>query len=224
MEYIGGKSLRQWMDANPKPAIEEVQRIAEELAAALNALHRHEVLHRDLKPENVMIGSDGTVKIVDFGSAGVAALEEISTPLHPNHLVGTMDYSAPELHEGQAGSERSDLYALATIVYEMLTGKLPYAAHPPTQTRGGSHYVSALHLNSMVPIWLDGALETAVACAPSERYSAISEFIYDLTHPNPKFVYRVPQPLLERNPVAFWRGLSIGLLLLSVLLFYLLVR
>ena len=224
MEHIEGQSLRQWMDANPRPAIDEVQRMARELAAALNTLHRREVIHRDLKPQNIMIGSDGTLKIVDLGSVGVAALEEVVTPLNPNHLVGTLDYSAPEFHEGQPGTERSDLYALATIVYEMLTGKLPYGAHTPGQTRRRLHYVSVLHHNPMVPIWMDGALEKAVAYPPSERYAAISEFIYDLTHPNPKFALRVPQPLLERNPVVFWRSVSIGLLLLCVLLLYLLSR
>jgi len=224
MEHIEGQSLRQWMDANPEPAIDEVQRMATDLAAALNALHRREVLHRDLKPQNIMIGSDGTLKIVDFGSVGVAALEEVVTPLNPNHLVGTLDYSAPEFHEGQPGSERSDLYALATIVYEMLTGKLPHGAHTSGQTRRQPHYVSMLHHNPMVPIWMDGAVEKAVAHDPSERYAAISEFIYDLKHPNPKFVLRVPQPLLERNPVVFWRGVSIGLLLLCVCLLYLLSR
>ena len=224
MEHIEGQSLRQWMDANPEPAIDEVQRMATDLAGALNALHRREVLHRDLKPQNIMIGSDGTLKIVDFGSVGVAALEEVITPLNPNHLVGTLDYSAPEFHEGQPGSERSDLYALATIVYEMLTGKLPHGAHTSGQTRRRPHYVSMLHHNPMVPIWMDGAVEKAVAHDPSERYAAISEFIYDLKHPNPKFVLRVPQPLLERNPVVFWRGVSIGLLLLCVCLLYLLSR
>ena len=130
----------------------------------------------------------------------------------------------PEFHEGQPGSERSDLYALAMIVYEMLTGKLPHGAHTSGQTRRRPHYVSMLNHNPMVPIWMDGAVEKAVAHDPSERYAAISEFIYDLKHPNPKFVLRVPQPLLERNPVVFWRGVSIGLLLLCVCLLYLLSR
>ena len=222
MERIEGQSLRQWMDSNPEPAIDEVQRMATELAAALNALHRRDVLHRDLKPQNIMIGSNGTLKIVDFGSVGVAALQEVVTPLDPNHLVGTLDYSAPEFHEGSPGSERSDLYALAMIVYEMLTGKLPFGAYSPGQTRGRPRYVSMLHYNPMVPIWMDGAVEKAVAHDPSERYAAISEFIYDLKHPNPKFVLRKPRPLLERKPVVFWRSVSIGLLLLCLYLLYLL--
>jgi serine/threonine protein phosphatase PrpC len=225
MEPIRGTSLRQWMDAHPKPGVEQVQRLVGELAAALNALHRREVLHRDLKPQNVMLAEDGTVKIVDLGSVRVAALEEIVTPLDPNHLVGTVDYAAPEFYENQPGSERSDLYALATIVYEMLTGKLPYGGQLPKSTDSRrAHYVSALHHNPMVPVWVDGAVQKAVACAPDERYEAISEFVYDLTHPNPKFVYRVPRPLIERNPVAFWRGLAALLLALNLLTLYLLLK
>lgn len=221
MEPIAGMSLRQWMDANPKPPVEQAQRIAAELAAALTALHRLEVLHRDLKPQNVMLCADGTIKLVDLGSVRVAALEEIVTPLDPNHLVGTLDYAAPEFYENQPGSEQSDLYALGTIVYEILTGELPYRAHRPTRTaERRAHYVSALHDNPMVPAWLDGALQKAVACDPGERYEALSEFIYDLTHPNPKFIHRVPRPLIERNPVAFWRGTAAILLLINIVLAY----
>lgn len=225
MEPIEGRSLKQWMADNPLPQIERVQKIAGEIAAALNALHHREVLHRDLKPQNIMLANDRTIRIIDLGSVYVAALDEIVTPLDPNHLVGTLDYAAPEFHEGHSGSTQSDLYSLGTIVYELLTGKLPYGERPPVRTDGrGVRYQSALHFNPLVPVWIDGALEQAVKCDPDDRYEAISEFIYDLTHPNPRFVHRVPRPLLERNPVAFWRGVALLALALNVLLVYLLVR
>lgn len=221
MEPIAGTSLRQWMDDHPKPPVEQAQRIASELASALTALHRLEVLHRDLKPQNVMLGDDGTIKLIDLGSVRIAALDEIVTPLDPNHLVGTLEYAAPEFYENQPGSERSDLYALGTIVYEILTGELPYRAHRPTKTDDRhAHYVSALHENPMVPTWIDGALQKSVACNPEARYEALSEFVYDLTHPNPKFVYRVPRPLIERDPVAFWRGVAGILLVIDIVALY----
>jgi serine/threonine protein kinase len=168
-----------------------------------------------------MLAADGTIKLVDLGSVRVAALDEIVTPLDPNHLVGTLDYAAPEFYENQPGSERSDLYALGTIVYEILTGALPYRAHRPTQTDDRhAHYTSALHDNPMVPVWIDGALQKSVACNPEERYEALSEFVYDLTHPNPKFVYRVPRPLIERDPVAFWRGVAGVLIVIDIVALY----
>ena len=81
-----------------------------------------------------------------------------------------------------------------------------------------SRYVPAVHRNPLVPPWLDGALEKAVRCAPRDRYEALSEFIYGLSHPNPHCIHSTPLPLAERNPLAFWGGLAIALAILNVLL------
>ncbi len=98
-------------------------------------------------------------------------------------------------------------------------GAHPYRGKTPRRpVPCRSRYVPAVHHNPMVPPWLDGALEKAVRCDPQDRYEALSEFIHDLSHPNPHFMQSTPLPLIERNPLAFWRGLAIALLILNLLL------
>ncbi|TXK92966.1 protein kinase, partial [Methylococcaceae bacterium HT1] len=102
-EYIEGQTLTQWMTDNPKPEIETVREIVEQIARGLRAFHRLEMLHQDLRPENIMIDSKGTVKIIDFGSTKVAGLDEITTPIDRANLLGTAQYTAPEYLLGESG-------------------------------------------------------------------------------------------------------------------------
>jgi aminoglycoside phosphotransferase len=125
-EFIEGQTLTQWMIDNPKPNLETVRNIVEQIAKGLRAFHRLEMLHQDLRPENIMIDSTGTVKIIDFGATKVAGIEEISSPIKHANRLGTAQYTAPEYMLGELGSSRSDLFSLGVITYQMLTGKLPY--------------------------------------------------------------------------------------------------
>ncbi|MCK5360091.1 MAG: protein kinase, partial [Gammaproteobacteria bacterium] len=95
-EFIDGQTLTQWMIDNPKPDMETVRGIVEQIAKGLRAFHRLEMLHQDLRPENIMIDSTGTVKIIDFGSTRVAGIMEITTPIERDSLLGTAQYTAPE--------------------------------------------------------------------------------------------------------------------------------
>ncbi len=124
-EYIEGQTLRQWMNDHPNPTLNEVRLIVNQIAVGVRAFHRREMIHQDIKPENIMIDTQGTVKIIDFGSTKIAGLEEIASPLAPHHLVGTLDYAAVEYFREQPGSNRSDIFSLGVITYEMLTGRLP---------------------------------------------------------------------------------------------------
>lgn len=222
-EFIDGQTLSQWMIDNPKPSLEAVRGIVEQIAKGLRAFHRLEMLHQDLRPENIMIDSTGTVKIIDFGSASVASLLE-ATPLdEQSQILGTVQYSAPEYFLGEGGTTRSDLFSLGVITYQMLTGRLPYGAEVAksrTRTAQSSlRYDSVLHEDRDIPAWIDGVLRKAVHPNPAKRYGELSEFLFDLRHPNAAFLSKTRQPLLDRNPVAFWRGLS---LLLALALFVLL--
>ena len=127
-EYIEGQTLDQWMRDHPEPTLEQVREIMEQAARGVQAFHRLEMLHQDLKPDNLMIGNDGTVRILDFGSTQVAGITEIDTPLERLTLLGTAQYSAPEYFLGAQGSTESDVYALGAITYELLTGRLPYGS------------------------------------------------------------------------------------------------
>jgi serine/threonine protein phosphatase PrpC len=213
-EYVQGQTLRQWIHDNPQPPLSEARAIIEQISSGLRAFHRMEMLHQDVKPENIMIDNHGTIKIIDFGSTKIAGLEEISTPIERINLLGTKNYTAPEYLQGHPGSPRSDLFSLGVITYEMLTGHLPYAESQMEKASHRLNYTSACHYNPALPVWVDCALKKAVHPNPTRRYESMSEFLYDLSHPN-------PFPLRERNPVAFWRRTTIILFIFNMILLYL---
>ncbi|MEN8106734.1 MAG: protein kinase [Pseudomonadota bacterium] len=222
-EYVDGWTLRQWMHDNPEPELEDVREITRQIAAGLRALHRQEMIHQDLKPENIMIDRYGTVKIIDFGSTKIAGIEEITTPLADQGPLGTRSYVAPEYVQGYAGSRVSDIYSLGVIVYEMLTGHLPYGEKEMTSRRlRRVQYTPASRFNPEIPAWIDKALEKAVSLASNRRYALLSELVHDLSHPNPAFTRNNAEPLIERNPLLVWKGLALLLLVLNLLLLYLL--
>lgn len=224
MEHFEGQTLRQWMHDNSKPQLETVRGIIEQIAKGLRAFQRKEIIHRDIKPENILIDPNGTVKIIDFGSARVAGLEETAAHVDKPDLVGTLDYTAPEYHLGETPTHRSDIYSLGVIAYELLTGKLPYGRGFASRRDASKlEYVPAAAFNDVLPPWIDAALAKAVHKKPSERTEALSALVTDLQRPNPAFSTR-PRALLERNPVAFWRSASIVLAIIDLVLAYCLAR
>lgn len=221
-EYVEGQTLRQWMLDHPTPSIEAVRGIVEQIARGLRAFHRLDMLHQDLRPENVMIDSTGTVKIIDFGSVRVAGVAELEGGIVSAAILGSVQYAAPEYFLGEPGSPRSDLFSLGVIAYEMLSGNLPYGARVPrARTRDAQlqlAYSSVLHPSREIPAYVDAALEKAVHPNPDKRYAELSEFLFDLRHPSQEFSSRARRPLIERDPAAFWRGVSAILVLVIVLL------
>ncbi len=223
-EYLEGETLRQWLTDHPQPPLGEVRNLVEQTAQGLRAFHRLEMLHQDLKPENLFIDAHGTVKIIDFGSTKIAGIEEIATPLTDPGPLSTVNYTAPEYLRGERGSNRSDLYSLGVIAYELLTGKLPYGEQRSMKGGRERRYRPAIHHRPDLPVWVDGALQRAVHPDPQKRYEALSELVHDLSHPNPALIPTDTAPLLERNPLAFWRGLALLLLAINLLLAVLLLR
>jgi protein phosphatase len=222
MEYVEGQTLEQWMIDNPRPSLEEVRNIADQVARGLLAFHRQEMIHQDLRPANIMIDQTGTIKIIDLGAVRVAGITEINTFTDQGDILGTMTYSAPEYFLGDIGTYRSDLFSLGVIVYQMLSGKLPYGTHvAKANTKSAQRklkYNSLYTENIDIPVWIDETLRKAVHPDPYKRYSELSEFIYDLRHPNPKYLKKMQPPLLERNPIAFWQIISFIQAILIVLL------
>ncbi len=222
MEFIEGQALSQWLIDNPRPDLETVRGLVEQIARGLQAFHRLEMLHQDLRPDNIMIDTTGTVKIIDFGSTCVAGITEMTGPHERAPILGTAQYTAPEYFLGEAGSERSDLFSLGVITYQMLTGKLPYGAEvAKARTRAAQrklHYASVLDDHREIPAWIDAVLKKAVHPDPLKRYETLSEFVYDLRHPDRVVLGRTHPPLAERHPVRFWQGVSFILACLSVAL------
>ncbi|MGR9074395.1 MAG: protein kinase domain-containing protein, partial [Gammaproteobacteria bacterium] len=165
-EFIDGRTLTQWMIDNPKPDLETVRGIVEQIAKGLRAFHRMEMLHQDLRPDNIMIDGTGTVKIIDFGSTRVAGIMEMTTPAERNNLLGTAQYTAPEYFLGESGTTRSDMFSLGVITYQMLTGKLPYGARvAQCKTRAAQNrlaYRSLLDDEREIPAWIDDAIRKIV--------------------------------------------------------------
>jgi serine/threonine protein kinase len=221
-EFIEGQTLAQWMRDHPRPDIETVRDIVEQIAQGLQALHRHEMLHQDLRPNNVMIDRNGTAKLIDLGSVRVAGIAEMGGKGQVEQILGTAQYAAPEYFIGFTGTARSDQFSLGVIAYQMLSGRLPYGTNVAKATSRSAQrrlvYRSLLDDKLAIPSWIDGALRKAVQVDPPRRYDEISEFLYDLRHPNARFLRQERAPLLERNPVRFWKGVS---LVLFVILVYL---
>ena len=218
-DYVEGQSLAQWMIDNPRPDLETVRDIVDQIAKGLQALHRMEMLHQDLQPENVIIDKSGTVKIVDLGSVWMAGMADTAE----GAILGTLQYTAPEYFVGDGGSPRSDLFSLGVIAYQMLTGCLPYGTDAAkVRTRAAQHrlrYRSALRDDRAVPAWVDLTLRRAVHPDPEKRYDELSEFTFDMRHPNPSYLHAKTRPLLEAHPLLFWQAASavLAIALLAVL-------
>jgi serine/threonine protein phosphatase PrpC len=222
LEYVEGRTLAQWMTDHPRPDLEAVRRIVEQVARGLQALHRREMLHQDLRPANVIIDAAGSVKIIDLAAAHVAGLTEGTADADAKAIVGELQYTAPEYFTGDGGTPASDLFSLAVMTYHMLGGQLPYGLQV-TQLReprdlARLHYTPLRRLRPDLPAWLDAVLRKALHPQVARRQEALSEFVHDLRAPGPEFLNDRPQPLLERDPVAFWRALALLLLLATIVL------
>ncbi|MFA5455905.1 MAG: bifunctional protein-serine/threonine kinase/phosphatase [Sulfurimonas sp.] len=221
-EYIEGQTLAQWMIDNPSPSLESVRAMTEQIARGLMALHRQEMIHQDLRPQNIMIDGTGTLKIIDFGSTRVEGIVDVNIRLEQENLLGTALYSAPEYFIAKAGSTQSDLFSLGVIVYQMLSGHFPYGvevARTSTKTAQKKLKYTSLYLyNQDIPIWVDEALRKAVHVDPNERYEELSEFLYDLRHPNREFLKKSRPPLIERHPVVIWKSISFILLVIILIM------
>ena len=216
-EFIEGVSLNQWMIDNPKPDLNQVRSIIGQIAKGLQTFHRQEMIHQDLRPNNIMIDRTNTVKIIDFGSTYIAG---VTDPISEETIRGTLRYSAPEYFLGHVGSERSDIYSLAVITYQMLSGDFPYGVEiAQAKTMSAQRrlsYKSLINDDSEFPLWIDDALRRALHIEPLKRHGELSEFIYDLHHPNKTYLSRNRRPLIERDPVMFWQGVSVILFLVII--------
>lgn len=138
---------------------------------------------------------------------------EMTQLIEHQNILGTAQYTAPEYFLGEVGTPRSDLFSLAVITYQMLTGKLPYRAEVSrSRTKSAQNklqYQTALHDDREIPVWVDNTLKQALHPNPHKRYQELSEFIYDLSQPSKAFLGKAKAPLLERDPVVFWKSIRV---------------
>ena len=213
-EWVKGPTLRQWMTDNHAPPLDAVRDILHDLIGAIRPLHRQGIVHRDLKPENVIIRADGGIRLIDFGSASIAGLEEISPSAANWKGEGSLNYSAPEYIMGDPATARSDLFSLACMAYEMLTGELPFrrdiGANRAPSSLSAWTYVSARRRRTDLPPFIDAALEAALCPDPARRTSSFSEFEADMKRPGTLARKRAGSTaLIERDPLRFWQWVAV---------------
>lgn len=225
MEYVHGETLEKWMQTNPFPRPKMAIKIVEQVAEGLQAFHNQETIHQDLKPGNIMVSPEGEVKIVDFGSVYVAGVAELFRPLEHEGALGTASYSDPQYLMGKNSGVQGDLYALATITYEIFTSKLPYgSAIEECQSAldyDRLRYRNANQFNPVIPLWFDRTLERGVAFDLEKRYSNMQDFLKDLHHPNPDYLLDDPTYKKDKNQALFWQIIS-GFWLLTLILVFML--
>jgi serine/threonine-protein kinase len=195
MEYVDGRSLRNLIQAEgPLPAARALE-IAGQVTEALVYLHANGVVHRDIKPENILLTGDGKVKILDFG----IALDESKRRLTWTGLsatLGTPDYMAPEQIGGRRGDARTDIYAVGTMLYEMLTKNLPFSsanANALLRAKANEDPRPPSYYEPQIDPAMEAIILRAIQRVPRDRYQTAEELLADL---------RDPQAALTRAPEA----------------------
>ena len=180
MEYIDGLTLKQYINEHAPLANEEAIRIGDEILAAMALAHSSGIIHRDLKPQNILITKDGTAKVTDFGIA--KALSETSLT-QTNSMFGSVHYLSPEQARGGNATPQSDLYAIGIIIYEMLTGAIPFDGDSAV-TIALKHFQenlpSIINQNKNVPQALENVVIKATAKKLSDRYANVADMRRDL--------------------------------------------
>ncbi len=183
-EYVEGESLRKYLARHGRLPVEEVVHIGRQLAEALQYVHEQGVVHRDLKPENILIAPDGRVTLTDFGIALRLASRRL-TFSHLTNAVGTPDYMAPEQVRGERGDARTDVYALGTVLYELLTGRVPYPAEDALEAmrrKVETDTPLVRRARPDAPVGMEAMLYRALRRRPEQRYQSMAAMSYDLTH------------------------------------------
>jgi len=219
-DYVSGPTLGQLLRERTQLSVVDAQNIITQVISGLRAFHRRDVLHQDIKPDNI-IYSDQGVKIIDFGSCHISGVGEIKTRINREKLLGTRDYCAPEYLLNAPISPRSDQFSLGVLLYELLTGKLPFGDHyrkcRNEEDFNRLIYTPSYQLNSLVPVWLDGAIQRALSIDPHNRYEALTEFAADIKKPNPAYEGKRRALSHKKNPVFLWKALVVVLVLTNLI-------
>ena len=184
MEWVEGRLLRQILNEQRQLPSERAVRIALKICEALEYIHGQGVVHRDLKPENVMIDAEGNIKLIDFGIAAHIGARRLTFAKF-TQTMGTPDYISPEQVKGKRGDARSDIYALGVMLYEMLTGKVPFTgpnAFIIMNDRLLNNPIPPREIDPSLSPQLQEIIYRALERDPKNRYATAREFAWDLEH------------------------------------------
>ena len=185
MEWLEGRLLREILNERKKLPVERAVRLTVGICEALEHVHAHGVVHRDLKPENIMVSEDDAIHLIDFGIAGSVGARRL-TFAHFSQSMGTPDYISPEQVRGKRGDARSDLYAMGVMLYEMLTGVVPFSGPNPFAVMNDrllNEPVPPSELEASVTPQLQEIVYRAMEREPKNRYARAREMAHDLLHP-----------------------------------------
>jgi serine/threonine protein phosphatase PrpC len=206
MPLYQGELLETRLTRRPALGLEEGRNIATLLARAAAALHRAGIIHRDIKPDNVILEREGSLKLIDLGVVRVRGMEDFP----PQDIPGTPAYMAPEMIDGEAGNEATDIYALGVTMFRAFTGEFPYGNADATGRPRRDRPTPLSALRPDLPAWLQAALGRAIARDPADRFRDMAEFAVEMEAGPARAPLEPPRPrtLLERNPVRFWQGVA----------------
>lgn len=180
MEYCPGKTLKQMIKERGALLKEEAVDIIRQLASATAEAHRRGIIHRDIKPQNVIVKADGSVKMLDFGIALAKGSMQLT---QANNVMGSVHYLAPELAHGKPATPQSDIYALGIVLFEMLTGDVPFKAESAVQValmQMRNEFPDMLSINPLIPQPLVNIVSRATAKDPGMRYRSCDAMLSDL--------------------------------------------
>lgn len=221
-QKVEGITLRQWMRANPTPSLVQVQLLAEAILKAVRVLQRQGIVHRDLKPENIMVTAENQVVIIDLGTVLADSFSAHAVVLRETAPVGDKKYLAPECWIGQKATVQSDLFSVAVMLYEMLSGHFPYASSPThagrVMPKSPQDYRSLAHYRDDLPVWVDVVL--AKACHPriACRYASLSECMDDFSHPSADVIAQAAaHPARRPFSLTFWKLSTLALFVMVLI-------
>jgi serine/threonine protein kinase len=228
MEWVDGRLLRQILIEQKKLPEERAVRIVLGVLDALGYIHSHGVVHRDLKPENIMVDPQDHVKLIDFGIAGAEGSRRL-TFAKLTAAMGTPDYISPEQVKGKRGDGRSDIYSLGVMLYEMLTGEVPF--HGPNafvimNDRLLNNFTPPRELNPEISPQMQEVIYRALERDPKNRYATAHEFAKDLEHLDQVGVTDRPEMhdwRKKRSPLGRRIAFYVMLALIPVVIFWLLL-
>lgn len=203
MEYIEGRTLKEYIEFTGAIPIGEVFGYIKQVLRALRHAHERGIVHRDIKPQNIMLLDDGTIKVMDFGIAHVSNFETITMT---DTAIGSVHYISPEQAKGLPTDAKSDIYSTGVMLYEMMTGVLPFTGETPVSValkQVQSNPRRPTEINPSIPRGMEQIILKAMRKDPSERYQQAKEMLVDIKilEDNKDWVFDYPDGFVDEAPV-----------------------